>query len=413
VGEGTGGLRVVGDAPPARGGRGLRLGALGLAAAVAIAASVVAVIVLRGGGESIEPAALVASIESVDGDVHVVAADGASRSASAGGAVYAEQTIRARDAGARAAVRFDDGTQLVLSGGAALTFTKQPGKSLRVDGGTLLADVAPQPAEAPMVVRTPTATVRVVGTKFELRVDARATDVSVTEGKVQVTRVSDGASVHVAAGQRVVANGGTPLVVSAIDPATGPTPPVPSPPETLPVLWSVDFEDGLPAGWSQGYFEKQGLPTGSRGAVKAELIKDPAGAKLFNITTGEHWAGGMFTVSDDAHLEITFRLERAQWVNLFLLTRPAGDPSSPPMLHLTDRFPWDGGKPGVWRRAVIPLSAFRSKVDGVNFADKPPTAGRLAVSLFFSSPEPDRGLVVDSIRVVRGGPGKVTVQEVK
>ncbi|NCY03272.1 MAG: hypothetical protein EBX36_10290 [Planctomycetia bacterium] len=68
-----------------------------------------------------------------------------------------------------------------------------------------------------MVVRTPTAEVEVVGTEFSLSVDAAATHIGVTEGRVRFKRMADGSRVDVPANTVSTASlaAGAPLSVAA------------------------------------------------------------------------------------------------------------------------------------------------------------------------------------------------------
>ena len=60
-------------------------------------------------------------------------------------------------------------------------------------------DAQPQPPGRPMLVRTPTAELEVVGTEFSLSADAASTSLGVTEGRVRFKRVVDGSEVDVTA----------------------------------------------------------------------------------------------------------------------------------------------------------------------------------------------------------------------
>ena len=107
--------------------------------------------------------------------------------------------------------------------------TVQPGTVLKVVAtsgakrfallaGELEATVARQRPFQPMRLVTPQAEARVLGTKFSLRVNTNSTRLEVTEGKVRLTRGSDGAKVKVPAGYYAIAAAATEL---AALPATG------------------------------------------------------------------------------------------------------------------------------------------------------------------------------------------------
>jgi hypothetical protein len=69
----------------------------------------------------------------------------------------------------------------------------------------LAATVAHQRPFKSMVIATPQAEARVVGTRFSLSVTTNGTRLEVTEGKVRFTRASDGSAVKVTAGNYAVA----------------------------------------------------------------------------------------------------------------------------------------------------------------------------------------------------------------
>jgi hypothetical protein len=76
------------------------------------------------------------------------------------------------------------------------------GVTLRLDRGSVLLHVQPRPPEAPFRVRTPSCTVRVVGTVLRVSVSAAGdTTVAVGHGAVEVTPLG-GAPVAVRAGER-------------------------------------------------------------------------------------------------------------------------------------------------------------------------------------------------------------------
>jgi ferric-dicitrate binding protein FerR (iron transport regulator) len=94
---------------------------------------------------------------------------------------------------------FSDGTRVELGADTVLRdIFEKKGKRLALQKGSLVAQVAKQPADAPLVVTTPHGEARVLGTALRLDVDAQ-TRLEVTEGKVRLTRAG-GKSVDVQAG---------------------------------------------------------------------------------------------------------------------------------------------------------------------------------------------------------------------
>jgi hypothetical protein len=99
-----------------------------------------------------------------------------------------------------------ENTRLKLLPGIELALTDlSHGKRFALGVGRLEASVARQRPYRPMLITTPQAEARVVGTRFSLTVTTNTTRLDVTEGKVKFTRTSDDVSVKVSAGHYAVA----------------------------------------------------------------------------------------------------------------------------------------------------------------------------------------------------------------
>lgn len=186
----------------------------------------------------VEPAprttvAAVGRIAEVHGDVFVLV--NRSRSpASAGTELLPGQGVVTGDRpGSRATVTLADGTRLDL--GLRTELPEFGEKRIRLESGVLDARVAKQPENAPLVFRTPQADARILGTTLRLTVDSASglTLLDVTEGKVRLTRISDGRFADVVTGQMAVAAAGA---EPARMPALG-----------LAAHWRLDEKDGAQA----------------------------------------------------------------------------------------------------------------------------------------------------------------------
>ena len=102
-------------------------------------------------------------------------------------------------------LEFQDRSQVTISGNATLTFSERGQKDLYLKEGVFSANVQPQPTGRPMLLRTRTAALEVVGTRFNVEARMFFTTLNVSEGKVRIKRLSDGGQVDVPAGHRVVA----------------------------------------------------------------------------------------------------------------------------------------------------------------------------------------------------------------
>jgi len=140
-----------------------------------------------------------------------------------GGDVMIERGTEFIRASSKMPLRANDVLRTGTNGVALITFGKEKtrlqvgaatelkvasfarGKRLELHLGTIEAVVARQRPFAPMVIMTPQAQVRVLGTSFILATDTNATTLEVTKGKVKMTRISDRKMVKVGAGNRAVA----------------------------------------------------------------------------------------------------------------------------------------------------------------------------------------------------------------
>ncbi len=102
-------------------------------------------------------------------------------------------------------LEFHDGSTGMISGDSILTFSDQGQKVLRLKQGRFSANVVPQPVGKPMLIHTPSAVLKVIGTQFDIEAGPASTMLYVREGKVQIRRVRDGRTVDVPASHRVVA----------------------------------------------------------------------------------------------------------------------------------------------------------------------------------------------------------------
>lgn len=140
-----------------------------------------------------------------------------------------------------ALLRFRDGTLITLGGEAEMSFSDGGQKSLSLTRGMLSAEVKPQPAGRPMLVRTPSAEAEVVGTAFALSARAEDTVLKVDEGLVRLRRLADGSEIDVPAKSSAVASLDT---NTPLDAATTPAP---------LVDWSFDFATSTPPREWRGY----------------------------------------------------------------------------------------------------------------------------------------------------------------
>ncbi|MBN1674866.1 MAG: FecR domain-containing protein [Kiritimatiellae bacterium] len=181
-----------------------------------------------------ETTAHLAQLEELNGDVVIVARAG-ERAGRAGANLARGETVRARGPLSAAVLAYPDGTRLELAAGAEITVadgtaaepgarplrTRTAGKCLVLRRGRLIASVARQPAGRPMLVATPHAEIKVLGTRFSIDVAPEATEVETREGRVEVTNRKTARSAVVEAGY--AARVGTDTLVLKARTGTGQT----------------------------------------------------------------------------------------------------------------------------------------------------------------------------------------------
>jgi hypothetical protein len=104
-----------------------------------------------------------------------------------------------------ASLRYADGTSVELAPETAIELEGGPlhpgTKKILLEKGRLTADVRPQPADRPMVVRSPDAEARVVGTDLAVTVGGGQTRLHVRHGMVSFSRRESAEAIEVLGGQ--------------------------------------------------------------------------------------------------------------------------------------------------------------------------------------------------------------------
>jgi hypothetical protein len=103
------------------------------------------------------------------------------------------------DGRTRARIELDDGSLIVLDRATVLTIDAAP-RTVTLEDGALIADVAHVEAAPGARIKTPTGEIRVLGTKLTVTATPDRTNVEVLRGEVEIAGTS-GAPQHVSAGQ--------------------------------------------------------------------------------------------------------------------------------------------------------------------------------------------------------------------
>ncbi|HLY11324.1 MAG TPA: FecR domain-containing protein [Planctomycetota bacterium] len=196
--------------------------------------------------------AVLASVERVEGEGTLIRKEGRFP-VREGSEILPGDGLETASGTARLVLRFADRTRMELRGDTSISdLTDEgapggpPGKQIQLVRGTLVADVAKQPAGRPLILRTPHSEAMVLGTSLRLLVDPGekgASRLEVLEGKVRFTRqVEKKASVDVTAGRYAVAALGIPLLSRPIPQTRTGTPEKP----VLAGLSIVSADSGRP-----------------------------------------------------------------------------------------------------------------------------------------------------------------------
>ncbi len=241
-----------------------------------------------------------------------------------------------------------DGSQLLVTGPAECIIAED-GYACSLLRGQVRAVVVPQPAGRTFSVQTADMTVEVLGTEFTVISSDTGSAVAVTHGHVQVEAGAMRYDVHT--GEAAAVQEGQVQLLGTADLASAQA-------AAMQQRYIADFESGIPEGWRAVEMLQEGLPTGSRGAVRSTL-KGKHSSRLYH-----EWFSG-FPISQDNYLLCTYRLQTlpdAYWgepsveVNMSLRGEDAQK------LQVRCRLPID--RLDEWRTVAIPLRDLPAQIMG-------------------------------------------------
>ena len=163
----------------------------------------------------------IATIKGLSGSLEYTGDRGALQNHLAMGDQLTGGTIEGMAPDAWFELQFTDGSTVMISGFSMLTFSDDGQKKLRLKEGGFTANVMPQPKDKPMLVQTRTALFEVLGTRFSVDAELAAATLTVTEGSVRATKLSDNSSVDVPAQHRVTAAINRELVTEKVPDSVG------------------------------------------------------------------------------------------------------------------------------------------------------------------------------------------------
>lgn len=290
-------------------------------------------------------------------------------------------TLETAGEASSALLRFDDGSLITLHGDAELSFASEHQKVLSLTRGTLSAEVRPQPAGRPMLIRTPSAVAEVVGTAFDLSTRWEDTLLKVNDGLVKLKRLADGSEIDVPANRSAVASLNT---AAALDAA--------STPEPL-TTWRFDFTTSTPPRDWRGFSQN-----GAMHASPYVAKKMPDGRIVthhgISIRTAMLEQPLRLLASEQSMVRYRLRQERPGDLQLMLLTnRLSGNHGG----NFECRISAEELRPDAdgWCEIAIPITRYEVIEPRPHLRKRHPTAaGNILTSAIISTFREDRNLEV-------------------
>lgn len=173
---------------------------LGISAVACVLVVSAAVVLTRS-----RPVAPVARLTAVSGPVQWIGDGGKVESDSLVGREVGAGSLESLSVDSWAVLEYPDGTTVTLTGRTVLALVSGSQKEMRLGHGRVSVNAARQPSGQPLLIRTPTALLEVLGTQLNVDSDSSSTRVSVNEGRVRVTRLVDGTATDVPADHQATA----------------------------------------------------------------------------------------------------------------------------------------------------------------------------------------------------------------
>lgn len=267
------------------------------------------------------------------------------------GASLPAGTLETIGAVSSAQLRFDDGTLLTLAGNSECVFSTIKQKRIHLKSGSLTASVTRQPEGHPMLVRTPTAEVEVMGTMFAVSTQPEETRLNVEEGSVKFRRLADGNTMNVGARHSATAS------LNVQGPMQASTTAMPSTGWTMPLA-------AHPGGGSKGEWRDADSISPARMCGVPLIMgrkKDGSPVVHHGISireTSRTSAGSFATLTHVTTLALRWRVKQPSGLFIFLITqRPGGAFGG----NFELKLPPSAGKETSddWHSISIPVSSFR------------------------------------------------------
>jgi len=161
------------------------------------------------------------------------------------------------------------------------------------------------------------------------------------------------------------------------------------------VVFSMDFNAGLPKDWQRGAAVTAGLPPDSKGAVGQHPSEERS------INSSKAWVDGYFTVQDGMYFNFRAKMNKAEWYQVFLSFKDKGP--EPKNMRMYEYKPPVTASSTGWQVVSVPISEMVQSL-----GEKGSPAGQVCWNFFWSfDGNRDLGFVVDRVWVTKGPPGAV------
>ena len=297
------------------------------------------------GGRFAAPQTIV-EVEDVTGALNWTGPIGQLRVGLVRGSKLSAGQLETAGEGAAALLRFKDGTRVTLYSGTQVALAEDGQKQLRLKSGSLACEVSVQPAGRPLVVRTPTAILEVLGTVFSVTASGDETTVKVEEGRVRLARLTDGSVVDVVRHQTAVAavSQSSQLKVQ--------------PEGTPPVRWRRTFELPPLPHWKGEWQRAEGRDPGLVRGVPCVAGQREDGMPVYQLgVTARGQGAHLVTLLPDSKVRLRWRTGRPATVRVMLSVQQADGRFGG---NFVTRIPKEATRSDSdgWRSATIPLSDF-------------------------------------------------------
>lgn len=291
---------------------------------------------------------MVVEVEEVSGALNWTGPSGGLRVGLLRGTKLSAGLLETAGEGAAAQLRFADGTRVTLGNGTQVAFAEDGQKQLRLKTGSLTCEVTAQPVGRPLVVRTPTAILEVLGTVFSVTASGDETMLKVEEGRVRLERLTDGSVVEVASQQTAVA-------------AVSQTAQLQVRPEAAPpVRWQRTFELPPLPHWKGDWQPAGGGEPALVRAVPCVAGQREDGMPVYQLGITARGEGThLATLLPDSVVRLRWRTARPATVRVMLTVQKVDGRFGGNFVARIPKETTPAG-PGGWRSATVPLRDFEA-----------------------------------------------------